>query len=348
VFRTRATNPWRRLRQAILLLAVVVAVGTAGYTILGLDPLDALYQTVTTVSTVGFRELGDTDTAWKIFTVVLILVGVGLTLYTFGVLVDAIVDGRVTELFGRRRMERQLAELNQHVIVCGWGRVGRTLAAHLEGAGMPVVVIERDEDRIEDVPQLAVEGDATDEEVLRQAGLERARALVASLTSDADNLYVTLTARALRPDLFIVARARSDAVEARLVQAGADRVVNPQQIGGARMAAMIAQPHVADFLDVVMHDGRLEFRLAEVTVPRGSPLVGSSIRDAHIRDQTGALVLALRDPSGEFTTNPPPDTVIEAGHVLIAIGTLVQLAGLSELARGRGRPASVDDPAALS
>jgi voltage-gated potassium channel len=213
---------------------------------------------------------------------------------------------------------------------------------------MPVVVIERDEDRIDDVPHLAVEGDATDEEVLRQAGLDRARALVAALTNDADNLYVTLTARSLRPDLFIVARARSDSVEARLTQAGADRIVNPQQIGGARMAAMIAQPHVADFLDVVMHDGRLEFRLAEVKVPAGSPLVGCSIRDAHIRDETGSLVLALRDPSGEFVTNPAPDTVIEAGHVLIAIGTLVQLAGLSELATRGTRPASVDDPAALS
>lgn len=337
LIRARPTDPWRRVWQAAAILLVVVAVGTAGYVALGLDPLDALYQTVTTVSTVGFRELGEADTAWKIFTVGLILVGVGATLYTFGVLVDAIVDGRVTELFGRRRMERQLANLADHVIVCGWGRVGRTLATHLDGGGVAVAVVDRDGERLESVPHPSVEGDATDEAVLRRAGIERARALVAALTNDADNLYVTLTARALRPELFIVARARSESVEARLAQAGADRVVNPQHIGGARMAAMIAQPHVTDFLDVVMHDGRLEFRLAEVWVPAGSPLVGRSIRDAHIRDRTGALVLALRGPSKEFVTNPSPDTVIESGQVLIAIGTLAQLAALAEVTTSGGR-----------
>jgi voltage-gated potassium channel len=157
---------------------------------------------------------------------------------------------------------------------------------------------------------------------------------VATVTTDPDNLYVVLTARSLNPDLFVVGRARSESAETSLLRAGADRVVNVQRIGGSRMAALIEQPHVADFLDVVMHDGTLEFRLAEVAVPAGSPLAGRSLRDAHIRDQTGALVLAMRGADGSFHTNPPPDTVIVDGNVLIAIGTAGQLSALSAAAAG--------------
>jgi voltage-gated potassium channel len=171
--------------------------------------------------------------------------------------------------------------------------------------------------------------------VLRAAGIERASALVAALIADADNLYVTLSARRLRPDLFIVARARMESAEAKLLQAGADRVVNPQSIGGARMAALVAQPHVAEFLDVVMHDGSLEFRLAEVDVLAGSPVVGRSLRDLHLRDATGSLVLAMRGTDGAFRTNPPPDEVMVAGDVLIAIGTDVQLKALQALVTAR-------------
>ena len=153
-----------------------------------------------------------------------------------------------------------------------------------------------------------------------------------ALNTDADNLFVTLTARGLRSDLFIVARARVESSEAKLAQAVADRIVDPQGIGGARLAAFVLQPHVAEFLDVVMHDGSLEFRLEEVPVPDGSPLAGRSLREAHIRDSTGALILALRDGGGEFTTNPPPETVLEAGQILIAIGTESQLKALADAA----------------
>ena len=234
-------------------------------------------------------------------------------------------------------MQRRIDSLEDHVIVCGWGRVGRAIAPALRGLdGCDVVVVDRNPARVAAVGDLVVEGDATDDGVLRMAGVERARALVAALDSDSDNVYVTLSARALRSDLFIVARARVEAAEALLLQAGADRVVNPQAIGGARMAALVNQPHVADFLDVAMHDAGLEFRLAELTVAAGTPVVGRSLRDAHLRDATGALVLAMRDAGGAFRTNPDPNEVMEVGEVLIAIGTEAQLTALRGLVTGRG------------
>lgn len=326
-------DPWRRVRLGVGLLSVVIVFGTTGYLILGLSFVDAMYQTVLTISTVGYREIGEEsgqiDSAYRLFTMALILVGVGAVLYTLTVLFETVVEGRLTDLFWRRRMERELAAEHDHVIICGGGRLGRTVADYLANAGRHVVVIDRDPDLLADQPHLNVSGDATDDEVLAKAGLDRAGALVAALDNDAGNLYVTLTARSARPDLFIISRARVDSAEPKMRQAGANRVINPQFIGGRRIAAMTLQPHVADFMDVVMHDGSLEFRLEEVRVPEGSPLNGRTLREAHLRDRTGAMVLAVRRPDGEFITNPPPDTPLGEGEVLITIGTVEQLASLS-------------------
>jgi len=175
-------------------------------------------------------------------------------------------------------------------------------------------------------------GDATDEEVLRAAGIDRARVLITALNGDADNLYVTLTGRSMRPDLFIVSRIASEAAAAKLIQAGADRVVNPQDLGGARMAALAVQPHVAEFLDVVMHDGSLEFRLEQIDVPPNSSLVGQTLRSARVHARTGALVLALRHSTEEFRTNPPPEAEIREGDVLVVVGNMEQIESLRSLA----------------
>ena len=319
---------WRRLRLALAMLAGVFVVGTIGYVILGFSVLDAVYQTVTTVATVGFREVQPLDDVGKIFTIVLILVGVGTALYTFSVVLETLFEGHLRALFGRRRMERQIETMRGQVIVCGWGRVGRAIADELTAAGADLVVIDLDPARVAEAAVPAVVGDATEDRVLEAAGLLRARALVAALDSDAGNLFVTVSARSLRPDLFIVARARVEESEEKLRRAGADRVVNPQSIGGARIAAFVLQPHVTEFLDVVMHDRGLEFRLEEVLVPPASSAAGKSIRDAQLRDRTGALVLALREEDGSFNTNPSPDTTIRAGHILIAIGTPTELDAL--------------------
>ncbi|HEX4978962.1 MAG TPA: TrkA family potassium uptake protein [Acidimicrobiales bacterium] len=328
-------NAWRRVRLGFGLVGIVVAIGTAGYVALGLDPLEALYQTVTTVTTVGFREVGgDFGPGKQTFTIGLILSGVGTMLYTLTTLLEALVEGHLGREFERRRMDRKIDALRDHVIVCGWGRVGRALAEQLHASGEEIVVIDNDPERAADVPFPRVEGDATEDDTLRAAGIERARALVAALNADADNLFVVVAGRALRPDIFIVARVRTVSAEEKLRRGGADRVVNPQQIGGHRMGAFVLQPHVAEFLDVVMHDQSMEFRLEEVIVPDGSPLAGRTLRETQIRDRTGALVLAMRAKDGSFRTNPDPGMTVDPGEVLISIGTEPQLAELRRLLRG--------------
>jgi voltage-gated potassium channel len=325
-------EPFRRARAGLVAIALIVVIGTVGYVVLGFTVLDAMYQTITTITTVGFGEIHPLSANGRIFTIVLILLGVGTALYTFTVLLETFVEGHIATLLGRRRMERDIARLHDHVIVCGWGRVGRAIASYVTRAGQDVVVIDRDLERVATTPYLSVKGDVTQDDVLVEAGIARARVLVAAVNTDADNLYVTLSARTINPDLVIIARARTEAAEAKMQRAGANRVVNPQQIGGDRMAAFALQPHVVEFLDVVMHDGSLEFRLEEIAVPIRSPLAGRSLRDAQIRERTGALILAMRQLDQRFLTNPAPETVIEPEHILIAIGTVSQLSALTSLA----------------
>ena len=322
----------RRIELALLAVLGVVLAGTIGYLVLGFTPLDAVYQTVTTITTVGFREVHPLTSAGKIFTIVLILAGVGTALYAFGVVLEALVEGHLHEMLGRRRMEREIARMTGHAIVCGWGRVGRAVGGYLVGLGAQVVVVDNDPDRVAAVPYSALAGDVTDDDVLRKAGIMRARALVAAINTDAENVYVTLSARALRPDLVIIARARTEASEPKLLRAGATRVVNPQRIGGERIAAAALQPNVVEFLDVVMHDGSLEFRLEEVPVRPGSQLAGRTLLETNLAESTGALVLALRRSDGTFMTNPSMDSRVEEGCVLIAIGTRSQLAALLKAA----------------
>ena len=325
-------DPFRRVQIGLVALVIVLVAGTSGYLLLGYDFLDAVYQTVTTVTTVGFTSARPLGAGSKTFTIVLILVGVGTALYTFSAVLEVLIEGHMRDLVRRRKMERDIARMSGHVIVCGWGRVGREVARFLVSAGRQVVVVDHDLERLAVVPYASVHGDVTDDETLRQAGVERAATLVAAIDTDADNLYVTVAGRSMRPDLQIIARARNESSEPKLLRAGADRVVNPQQLGGDRMASFVTQPLVVDFVDVVMHDGTLEFRLEEQAVSATSSLSGSTLRSAQLRDRTGALVLAIRRPDGFFVTNPSPEDVIEAGDVLISVGTAEQLAALAEFA----------------
>jgi voltage-gated potassium channel len=318
----------RRIRLALLALCGVLVVGTTGYVLLGFGVLDAAYQTVTTVSTVGFREVHPLGPGGQVFTIVLILTGVGTALYTFGVLLEVLIEGDLRAHVGRRRMDRAISRMTGHTIVCGWGRVGVSSTQYLGGTGQEIVVIDRDPERLNGVRDPSVLGDVTDDRVLLAAGIARARALIAAVDTDADNVYVTLSARSLRPDLIIIARARGDSSAATLLRAGADHVVNPQLIGGRRMAAFALQPHVADFLDVVMHDESLDYRLEQIDIGSGSAFVGQSVADAAVCGRTGALLLAMRRPAGPFLANPAPDTPIDSGSVLIVLGTAEQLAAV--------------------
>jgi voltage-gated potassium channel len=326
----------RRIGVALLAVLGVIVAGTVGYVVLGYGLLDAVYQTVTTITTVGFREVHRPGTSGKIFEIVLILLGTGTALYAFGMILELLVEGHLHRHFERRKVERDIARMTGHTIVCGWGRVGRAVGSHLAALGSEVVVVDLSPERVAESPHPALIGDVTDDDVLRHAGIMQARALVAAIDTDAENVYVTLSARSLRPDIVIVARARTEASEPKLLRAGATRVVNPQRIGGQRIAAAALQPNVVEFLDVVMHDGGLEFRLEEIPVRPGSRLAGRTLQQAGATETTGALVLALRDSDGTFVANPPMQTPISAGQVLIAIGTQEQLSALQGAASHGG------------
>jgi voltage-gated potassium channel len=325
---------------ALLAFGGIVVIGTIGYIAFGFTVLEALYQTVTTVTTVGFREVQPIEGAAQVFTIVLIVAGVGTALYTLTVVLELVVEGHLGAVMDNRRMRKRITGLEDHVIVCGWGRVGQAIADDLAEAGRDFVVIDSIPTPVGTVQGgNYLVGDATSDEVLREAGIEKAAALVSALPTDAENLFVTLSGRALKPDLFIVARAIEETSVAKLARAGADRVVNPQEIGGSRMAAHVLQPHVTAFLDVAMRARSIELRLGEVEVPPDSPFVGKSLRKADVREQTGALVLALRNPDGTYLTHPHPETELLGGQILIAIGTDDHLRALAEAA-GAGVPST--------
>lgn len=329
------TSTIGRLRLAVAMVLAVFVVGTVGFMLLGLGPVDAVYMTVITITTVGYREIvgSDPTTAEQLFTMAVILTGVGTVLYTFTLGVQVVVEGQLREFVGRRRMDKQIARMEGHVIVCGWGRVGRAVATDLRRTGQEVVVVDIDAERVRGLDIPTVVGDATLDTTLRAAGIERAAALVAALHGDAENLFVTLSSRALRDDLFIVARARQDESIPKLDRAGADRVVNPQELGAARMAAFVARPHVAEFIDAVMHERSMAFRMEEVAIRPGSALAGTRLGDADLHRRAGVLVLAVRSTDGRFAPNPEPGTVLDPGSVVIAVGTDTDFARLADVCR---------------
>ncbi len=329
-------NPWGRFRTRLALLVLVLIVGSIGYMLLGLNFGDAVYQTVITVSTVGYREVGDVDRQfYKAFTVGLILFGTGTVLYTIGVLLETIFEGQLDDQFRRQRMQRKIDQLEGHVIVCGYGQVGRSIVDEMHRAGRDVVVVDREDLDLDELPDgiLVVLGEATEDAVLVQAGIARAQTLVVALDSDADNLFVALTARTENESLFIISRANSSGVVEKLQRVGVDRVVNPHEIGGSRMAAMVSQPGVTDFLDVVMHDGALEVRMAEIEATPRSGFVGQTVSDVITADLAGTTIVAIRR-RGNFLTSPSAELRIEAADMLIVLGTDEHLHAMAKAAEG--------------
>ncbi len=324
----------RRARSALTMLLVVLIGGTLGYMLIeGWGFRDSIYMTVITVATVGFREVAPLSVAGQWFTIGLVFAGVGGIAYSFGVMADFMVEGHLAELLEERRMSKRIKDLSGHYVVVGMGRVGSVVCAALHEQGEAFVAV----DRCDDCAQIAeehgwlfVQGDAADEDVLETAGVRRAKGLVTALDTDADNLFVSLSARGMNPDLHIVARSSSVASETKILRSGANRVVTPNVIGGRRMVSSLLDPLVSDYLDTVTHGGSLEYRLEALRVGAGSRLLGQSIRDAHVRDATGAYILAVsRD--GELDSNPSPDSVLAEGDQLVVFGTRQQLDALSTL-----------------
>ena len=322
MFRQIRPDTWGHLATAAALLLGVLILGTAGYTVLGLSLIDAAYQTIITVSTVGFREVanGDPDTAWKAYTSVLILTGTGSMLYGATSVIESIVEGRLTGQFRRFRMQRNIDDLSGHLVVCGSGRVGRTIEQFVRTDSHEVVVIDLDETHLPD-DVLHVVGDATSDKVLRAAGIERAATLVTALGTSVDNLYVTLSSRKMNSGLFIVSRADDSEAMTKMLQVGADRALNPYEIAGSRMASLATQPHVADFVDVVVHDGDFGAKLREIRLTEGCDFIGRTIDDLAIRKETGAVVLAVRDSAARFHTDDVTARRFTEGDVIVAIGS---------------------------
>lgn len=323
----------RRIKVALAGLIAVFAVGVVGYMLLGLSFLEALYQTTFTVATVGYTEVYERTPAAEIFTIALILVGVGVVLYNLGVIVEGFTEGHIREHVGRRRMDRKIARMSGHVIVCGFGRVGRAAVEHLLDTGYDVVAIDHDIERLQDLDVPYLVGEASDDELLIAAGIERARALICALDTDADTVYATLSARALRPDLVIISRARTVDSKRKVVRAGATRAVNPQVIGGRRMASFALHGDVAEFLDGVMHSDQVDHEFEQLRVPEGSPFAGQRLADIDMFRDLAVPVLAVRGPEhGAFVTNPPRATVMEPGSTLILLASSEQIAAVRRAA----------------
>jgi len=339
--RTMPALPGSRvsLRQAGYALGAfgaLVVVGTVGFALINDESVfDALYRTVITVYTAGLVGAPDTF-ASKLFTLVLVVWGVGIFLYVFGLVIELTIGGTLSGAWEQRRMERRLAELEDHVIICGFGRVGRRAAKEFTDLGVPFVVLDLGEEAMARARQARlplVEGSGTSDEELEQAGIMHARALIASADSDVDNLYVTLSARAKRPDMFIVARTSTRDAAEKLRLAGANRVVQPYATAGLNMANLVLKPQVADFLDIVTTAGgpMPELRFEEIVVIDGCRQCGRSLRDVNVQETTGAVIIALRKRDGAFDVTPAPDTVLEKGDILIGAGTVEEITRLEAL-----------------
>jgi voltage-gated potassium channel len=330
-----------RLRRYVLLLLIplgLVVVGTVGYYLLEPDYtlFDGLYMIVITLTTVGYAEVHDLSLRGRIFTIFLLLGGVFTFFYTVTELVRAVVTGEVQQLLGRERMERSLAALNQHLIICGYGRMGRYVCHEFAKQGLPFVIVDRQPEVLEgfQVPHgIPVVGEATSDEVLQRAGVQRARALVTVAASDADNLYITMSARLLNEALYIVARAENEEAEQKLMRAGANRVVSPYAIGGFKVAQAVLRPTVVDFIELATRTEHLELQIEETRIEPGSRLAGVSLHDSHLRRDLGVIVVAIKNEQGHMVANPPGDAVMQPSDILIALGHRQQLDQLEALAR---------------
>ncbi len=326
---------WRFVKILILLFFIIV-LGVVGFMqIEGWPFLDSLFMTIITMSTVGYREIHPLSNQGKIFAIILIVLGVGSFFYIITSSAEYIVAGYLKGVLGRRKMKKNIDVLNKHYIICGFGRVGEQVALELLREKVPFVIIDNNPDSLQrcvSCGYLYIEGDASNDELLKEAGVLRAKGLVSATDSDADNVYVTLSAKSLNNDLFVVARANLEGAEHKLRKAGADRVLSPYSIGGRRLANLLLRPVVVDFLDVVMHSEEIELLMEEVRVHGKSPFVGATMGEARGKCVAGTNILAIKKKGDvKMLANPSTDTLIEDGDMLVAIGTREQLRELEGL-----------------
>ena len=323
----------KQFKFGLFLLLCVIIVGTIGYEIIETEwtILDSFYMTIITISTTGFREVKDLSQIGRMFTIFLIISGVLTIAYTGGKAAQLLIE---TQVLRRRKMSKELEKIANHYIVCGYGRMGREICEGLAENNAPFVVVENDPKKIEMVKEhnyLFIDGDATNDEILIKAGLKKAKGLVAVIKTDAENVFATLSARELNPEIFIVVRAVEEGTEKKLITAGANRVVKPYELGGNRMVQLLLRPGVMDFIDGVARNKNVEISLEEISLKSDSPLIGKSLIDSPIRKDLNIIIVAISRKDGHFIYNPKSDTKFEVDDKLIAIGEQSNLSKLTEL-----------------
>jgi voltage-gated potassium channel len=340
--RSFAASPWwGGPRLALALLSIILVGGVAGYMVIeGWSLWDAVYMTVITVTTVGYKEVHPMSRAGEGFTVLLLMTGVATFLYTFTIVMARVVEGGLQERWVKRRQSRMLDELEHHFIVCGFGRMGHIIAREFEREKIPFVLIERDPARLQeavDMGYIAVEADASSEVVLRRIRIDRARGFIAAVSTDAENVYAVLTARLLRPDLYIIGRAETDDAKAKLVKAGADRVISPYHIGGLHLAQTALRPAVVDFVQLATSSENLDLAMEQIRVEERSPLAGRTLLQANLRQKYSVIVVGIKHADGKMEFNPAPDAAMRGGDDIVVLGRPEDLRDL-EATAGAGAP----------
>ncbi len=325
-----------QLLPTVVLLVLVVVGGTAGYAVIeGWSLWDSLYMTVTTVATVGYREVHQLSPAGQAFTLVLIVVGVSTALYAFSALAAVVVEGGWPKYVEHWRYVRMIDHLHDHYVVCGYGRIGSIVAAEFKRQNTPFVIVDRNPDKVAEANQrghLAAEGDASREDTLLRLGIDRARGLVAAVGTDAENVYAVLTARVMKPELFIIARAEGEESISKLKKAGADRVISPYRIGGVQIAQTALRPAVVDFVEIATSSDNLELSIEEIQIEKASPIAGRPLSEVIQRDKLNVVVVGIQRAEGRMEFNPMPSTILNAGDHLIVLGSSEMLKELERAA----------------
>src|SRR5210317_421167 len=325
----------KKILTSIVILLLILIYGTSGYMFIEDTSLtDALYMTVISITTVGFSEVMPLSPAGKYFTMFLIFGGVGLFLFIVSLITQAMVEGGLQTYLGRRHMEKKLAVLKDHYIVCGFGRIGKVISKILHENRRTFVIIENNPDEIaaiEELGYLVLRGDSTSDDILKKSNINDAKALIAVTSSDADNVYVILSARVLKPDIYILARSSGKkGAETKLLRAGANKVFSPYEIGARRMAQAIVRPTVIDFIDLTVHDGELGLRLEELQVSDKATFANKTLMQSGIRSEHDLIVVAIKREKGEMLFNPNPNTEILPGDILVVLGEHTNIQGLEK------------------